>query len=614
MYVIDKASVSGWKMSFKLFTLTVFFAIPLHWKLSRAEYLGCTPLMSNMSVRLTKERFSVDISSPTTYHSNQSVHCLWLITVPKGYRIKVHFSTFDLQNNTNCSNSAVELIEINGSVSTLKGRYCGSYLPDDVISTSNHLSVMYTAANRSTLQHPGFQASISLASAETCDPFHDPDANHNILLSGLSGRFDGRSSHQTSMKCRWIITVPSGYRIKLSFQSFYLGPMTQENCENTNHLMVRDSINQGDPGFGKWCGDVVPSPFYSVGTKMMISFLSNNGTFLKAFEARFDAISEGVCSDSNRIIQLNLKQNSTGRVSSPDYPLQYFQVTGCYWRFKAPKGYRIKLRFTTLSIEDNCKQEEKGTELIRVDDFFTTNFRSVTSFWGIFCGSVKPPVIYSTGNVLQVFFTSNYTNNNDVRSGKQTKTSNNIGFYATYELTPQAYTSRCRTDSNMDNLLTLESHTGSIVSPGYPHSYPIISCTWNIKVPNSYILEVNVEDFELDCSGGNKLIVGQNSFCGSNKPSAMLSSEKDLKIQMITREAKDNRGFRATFSMKEREVDVANIVPWIVIPIVGIAIAVTLFITWRRRTSGFERRSSIRASIINRMRTQSTNDTNDFKS
>ena len=62
------------------------------------------------------------------------------------------------------------------------------------------------------------------------------------------------------------------------------------------------------------------------------------------------------------------------------------------------------------------------------------------------------------------------------------------------------------------------------------------------------------------------------------------------------------------------EVDVANIVPWIVIPIVGIAIAVTLFITWRRRTSGFDRRSSIRASIINRMRTQSTNDTNDFKS
>ena len=144
----------------------------------------------------------------------------------------------------------------------------------------------------------------------------------------------------------------------------------------------------------------------------------------------------GVCSDSNRIIQLNLNKNSTGRVSSPDYPLQYFQVTGCYWRFKAQEGYRIKLRFTTLSIVDNCKQEEKGTELIRVDDFFTMNFRSVTSFWGIFCGSVKPPVIYSTGNVLQVFFTSNYTNNNDIRSGNQTKT-RNTGFYATYELTPQ---------------------------------------------------------------------------------------------------------------------------------------------------------------------------------
>ena len=126
---------------------------------------GCSPLISNVSVRLTKDRFSVDISSPTTYHSNQSVNCLWEITVPKGNRIKVHFNSFDLQNNTNCSNSAVELIEIKGSVSTLKGRYCGSYLPDDVLSTSSHLFVMYAAANRSTLQHPGFQASISLASA-----------------------------------------------------------------------------------------------------------------------------------------------------------------------------------------------------------------------------------------------------------------------------------------------------------------------------------------------------------------------------------------------------------------------------------------------------------------
>lgn len=104
----------------------------------------------------------------------------------------------------------------------------------------------------------------------------------------------------------------------------------------------------------------------------------------------------------------------------------------------------------------------------------------------------------------------------------------------------------------MDNSITLESHTGSIVSPGYPHSYPIISCTWNIKVPDGYILKVKVEDFELDCIGGNKLVVGQDSFCGSSKPSGVLSLERDLKIQMITREAKDNRGFRATFSMKEQ--------------------------------------------------------------
>ena len=57
------------------------------------------------------------------------------------------------------------------------------------------------------------------------------------------------------------------------------------------------------------------------------------------------------------------------------------------------------------------------------------------------------------------------------------------------------------------------------------------------------------------------------------------------------------------------ELNVASIVPWIVIPIVVLAICVTMFVTWRRRTAGgLDRRgSSFRTSIINRMRTQSTN-------
>lgn len=65
-------------------------------------------------------------------------------------------------------------------------------------------------------------------------------------------------------------------------------------------------------------------------------------------------------------------------------------------------------------------------------------------------------------------------------------------------------------------------------------------------------MEVNIKDFQMDCAGGSKLVVGEDSFCGSDKPSGLLTSESDLKIQMIANEARDDRGFHATFSMTER--------------------------------------------------------------
>lgn len=74
---------------------------------------------------------------------------------------------------------------------------------------------------------------------------------------------------------------------------------------------------------------------------------------------------------------------------------------------------------------------------VRVDDYFVTDFDSVSSFWGKFCKGAQPPLIYSTKSKLQVFFTSNNTSNRDFKSGKQADPNANKGFYATYEVTPQ---------------------------------------------------------------------------------------------------------------------------------------------------------------------------------
>lgn len=124
----------------------------------------CTPSMANRSVWLSSFSTSINISSSTSFPSNGSVSCSWKVYVPRGFRIKVHFNSFDVQNSSNCSQAAVEVAEKQGDIDTVLGRYCGK-LPDDVVSTFSFVSVIYTASSGSTQTHPGFHASLLLAPA-----------------------------------------------------------------------------------------------------------------------------------------------------------------------------------------------------------------------------------------------------------------------------------------------------------------------------------------------------------------------------------------------------------------------------------------------------------------
>ena len=121
--------------------------------------------MANRSVWLSSFGTSKNISNPTSFSSNESVFCSWKVYVDRGFRIRIHFNSFDMRNSSNCSQAAVEVAEERGAIDTVLGRYCGSILPDDVVSTFNFVTVIYTASSGSTQTHPGFHASLSLAPA-----------------------------------------------------------------------------------------------------------------------------------------------------------------------------------------------------------------------------------------------------------------------------------------------------------------------------------------------------------------------------------------------------------------------------------------------------------------
>lgn len=132
------------------------------------------------------------------------------------------------------------------------------------------------------------------AFTETCDPNNNREANSNIVLSGTNGTINSPLFPSLYMKCRWKITVPSGHRIKLSFSVFHLGATgAQKDCEKVDHVMVRDGYNENDPAYGTFCGNVAPSPIFSVGPKIEITFVSDQERVFQGFSARFESISGG---------------------------------------------------------------------------------------------------------------------------------------------------------------------------------------------------------------------------------------------------------------------------------------------------------------------------------
>ena len=87
--------------------------------------------------------------------------CIWIITVPMQYRIKLHFKTFEFEDHK-CKYDYVEIRDGGTSNSPTKGKkLCGNSddVPNDVYSSSNQLWIYFKSDHSDQMK--GFLASYS---------------------------------------------------------------------------------------------------------------------------------------------------------------------------------------------------------------------------------------------------------------------------------------------------------------------------------------------------------------------------------------------------------------------------------------------------------------------
>ena len=114
-----------------------------------------------------------------------------------------------------------------------------------------------------------------------------------VTLTGFSGSLSSPnypSNYPNGQTCRWIITVPEGYRILLSFQTFQLETCFFASVCSCDHVEVRDGGSEDSSKLGKFCGAVKPAPVHSSGRSMWVEFDSDFTRNEKGFLATYGAV------------------------------------------------------------------------------------------------------------------------------------------------------------------------------------------------------------------------------------------------------------------------------------------------------------------------------------
>ncbi|XP_056413289.1 ovochymase-2-like [Hyla sarda] len=204
---------------------------------------------------------------PSTYRNDG--RCVWNIAAPADKVIHLHFNSFGLEESGTCNNDRVEISDELGSV----GAHCGDYVPADLVSFSNKLSVKFRSNAR--LVDVGFHASWQ---------FVDPSLIQSIATCG--GHFHSdkgefmspnwpNSTYPSSKACTWRITVDPSKNIHIVFTNFNLQAANfTGSC--LDFVEVFDGDKSGATKLGHFCGTTLPNTLNTTGNTAVIKFVSNH--------------------------------------------------------------------------------------------------------------------------------------------------------------------------------------------------------------------------------------------------------------------------------------------------------------------------------------------------
>nr|XP_055058617.1 CUB domain-containing protein 2 [Misgurnus anguillicaudatus]XP_055058618.1 CUB domain-containing protein 2 [Misgurnus anguillicaudatus] len=335
-------------------------------KVTSKKGVKCGGIISASSGNVSSPNF------PGLYPYN--TECIWLIVVSEGSSVLLTFHFFELEYHTDCAYDYIKIYNgISEDEGNLLGKFCGDVAPPQFSSSWNVMSIIFHSDRH--VAHKGFSVGYR---KDMCGG----------VLTGLSGIISSPGyplEYNNNADCSWTVHVSNQSVVSLVFLDFQLE--NNEGC-NFDYVALFDGPTVKHRHLGNYCGNERPTNTITTSNQLLVVFKSDFNIGGRGFKAYYYS---GECQQVLKTI--------SGNFTSPQYPNIYPNNINCHWTINLAAGYRIKLFFPILELEDR----NSLTDMCDYDSVAVYDGDSDTdALLGHWCGSEQPPPLTSKGNKLLV--------------------------------------------------------------------------------------------------------------------------------------------------------------------------------------------------------------------
>ncbi|XP_076174105.1 cubilin isoform X2 [Ptiloglossa arizonensis] len=308
---------------------------------------------------------------PNKYEHN--LNCSWTIDAPRGNRVNLTFSHFDLEEqDDSCQYDYLKIREgQDGEPNTNIITLCNSDIPPKIHSTQNQ--VFLTFVTDSLIVGNGFRLEWAV---HGCGG-HLTKPSDRITSPGYP------SGYPMNVECEWLIEVDYFHSIELTIHD--INTEKQKGCL-FDKLQIISGENEHGLKLVEICYSDSPVVYTSFGNKMFLKFISDITYAAHGFNLSYRSVPL-TCGGKFTA--------DTGIIHSTNYPQNYPHRQNCEWLLQVDKNYVINITFLDFDIEhtENCTDD-----YVQIYDGPTKD----SPLMATLCRNDLPPPYVSTANEMLV--------------------------------------------------------------------------------------------------------------------------------------------------------------------------------------------------------------------